>query len=363
MMGQLKPDWKIGVSTWGQGSNEKLIWIRDHYKNLTKLRMHQQDSSKTIKNEDFAEFYQPALSWTKRFRKGNLREIIRCNELNFQSHTQVFGKPDVLMVQATYPGVLIGEYLSEKYDVPFHLHIRLGGFMFEKLLSDLGNLRHQTLSAILKAGTVTVTSDFQANEIAKWVSGAKTLHNPVDTQFFDLAGKTGEYALAVGRLEHEKGFDLLVDAVAQLNGLSLKIIGNGSEKEALERKISQLKVEGRIDLIGEKDRAEVKSYMEGCQFLILPSRYETFGNVLLEALACGKPVVATKCGGPAEIVTKEIGLLSETSISGLRERIMTMMTTYQQFDPHQIRAFVVHKFSPNTWIKKLEVLLTAVAKK
>ncbi|WP_424963554.1 glycosyltransferase [Ekhidna sp.] len=358
-MARLRPDWKIGVSTWGQGSDEKLLWLKDHYKNLTKLQKHKQDTSKTIINEGFREFYQPALSWTKRLKKGNLREIIRCNELNYQSHIQAFGKPDVIMVQATYPGVLIGEYLSDKYDIPFHLHIRLGGFMFEQLLNDLGGMRRQTLSAISKAELVTVTSDFHAKEIAKWVPETKTLYNPVDTQFFDVHDKNEQYVLAVGRLEHEKGFDLLIEAVAQ-DGLNLKIIGGGSQREALERKIGQLNLEDRVELISEKDRVEIKSYMQNSQFLVLPSRYETFGNVLLEAMACGKPVVATKCGGPVEIVTKDTGLLCEVNTEDLRDNISTMLSTYPQYDPDQVRAVVEKKFSPSTWIAKLEYLLKSV---
>ncbi|MEQ6167452.1 glycosyltransferase [Ekhidna sp. MALMAid0563] len=363
MMAHLRPDWKIGVSSWGQGSNEKLIWIKDHYKNLTKIRRHQKDTPSTINNEGFKEFYQPALTWTKRFKKGNLKEIIRCNEINYQSHTQSFGKPDVIMVQATYPGVLIGEYLSEKYDIPFHLHIRLGGFMFEQLLSDLGGMRRQTLSAISKAKLVTVTSDFHAKEIAKWVPETKTLYNPVDTQFFDVHDKNEQYVLAVGRLEHEKGFDLLIEAVAQIDGLNLKIIGGGAQRDALERKISHLKLEDRVELIGEKNRVGVKLYMQNCQFLMLPSRYETFGNVLLEAMACGKPVVATNCGGPSEIVTKDTGLISEVSVSDLKEKIVAMINSNQQYDPKLIRHSIDNKFSPEVWIVRLETQLTSAIKK
>jgi len=359
LMSGHRPAWKIGVSRWGQGDPDKLIWVKDHFRNFSKLQRHQKDTSHVINSDGFREFYQPALTWTKRFRKGNLREIIRCNELNYQSHVSEYGPPDLMLIEATYPGVLIGKYLSEKYGVPFHVHIRLGGFMFQKMLDDLGSLRKPVLAAISKAKLVTVTSDFHAKEIAKWVPFAKPLHNPVDTKFFKLSDRYDDYALAIGRLEQEKGIDLLVDAMAELEGLKIKVVGDGSQRSTLLKKIKGLKIEGRIELVGEKSRDEVCSLIRNCRFLVLPSRYETFGNVLLEAMACGKPVVATKCGGPEEIVTEAVGLLSGINAEDLKRQVEKMMGSFHQYKPGDIRAYVEDRFSPESWIDKLAATFKA----
>ncbi|WP_420577557.1 glycosyltransferase [Ekhidna sp.] len=357
MMTRLRPEWKVGVSTWGQGDPKKLIWAKDHIKSLSKLLHHQKDTSRIVDDHGFTEYYQPALSWTKRFRMGNLKDIVRCNELNYQAYTLQHGKPDAIYVQAVYPGVLIGEYLAEKYKVPYYVHIRLGGFMFQKMLEDLGSLKEQTLSAISKADSVMVTSDFQAKEIDKWVMETKTIYNPVDIDFFGVKKGIGDYALAIGRLEPEKGFDILIDAAADIANLRLKIVGDGSQMESLLKKAKQLKVEDRIEFVGEKNREEVRSYIQNCQFLVLPSRYETFGNVLPEAMACGKPVVATKCGGPEEIVNDENGILSDINAAHLKDCILKMMSSYNQFDPNVIRGYVVDKFAPEKWMDKVESAL------
>lgn len=354
MMTRLRPEWKVGVSTWGQGDSKKLIWAKDHIKSLSKLLHHQKDTSRIVEDHGFTEYYQPALSWTKRFRMGNLKDIIRCNELNYQSYTLHHGKPDAIYVQAVYPGILIGEYLAEKYKVQYHVHIRLGGFMFQRMLEDLGSLKEQTLSAISKADSVMVTSNFQAKEIDKWVRGTKTIYNPVDTDFFELKKGIGDYVLAIGRLEPEKGFDLLIDAAADIENLRLKVVGDGSQMERLLKKAKQHKVEDRIEFFGEKNREEVRPFIQNCQFLVLPSRYETFGNVLLESMACGKPVVATRCGGPEEIVNDENGILSDVNVDHLKDCIVKMMSSYNQFDPNVIRGYVVDKFAPEKWMDKVE---------
>ena len=129
----------------------------------------------TIKEGGFTEYYRPALSWTKRFFKGNLDSIIACNELNYLAYKLEHGEPDILMVQAGYPGALIGKYLSEKYQIPYHVHIRLGGFMFERLLKDLGGQHAEFLSGINDANLISVTSEFQAEGLKRWVPEANLM--------------------------------------------------------------------------------------------------------------------------------------------------------------------------------------------
>ncbi|MEQ9467537.1 MAG: glycosyltransferase [Ekhidna sp.] len=359
MMARLRSSWKIGVSTWGQGDHDKLLWVRDHVKNISKLSKHANDQAGVFEN-GFTEYYQPALSWTKKFRKGNLREIIRCNELNYQAHVLASGKPDVLMVQAAYPGVLIGAYLSEKYKVPVHLHVRLGGAMFEQMLSELGSLKKELLSALGKCDLVTATSDFHVSEIQKWVPHAQTLHNPVDTDFFALSKTCDDYFLSIGRLEPEKGFDMLLDAIKNLPDVNLKIAGSGSQSDELTKRIIREDLSNRVELAGERSREEVRNLMQECQFLVLPSKYETFGNVLLETMACGKPVVATACGGPQEIVSGKTGILTEVGVKSLEEGIVRMTKMHQDYDPVEIRDHVEKEFSPVKWMDWLEGMFRSI---
>lgn len=357
MLAKERPHWNLGVSTWGQGDIQKLLWIKDHIKNFKKLQEHGLDKAGVIKQGGFTEYYQPALTWTKRFKKGNLKEIIRCNELNFQAYTLENGKPDVLMVQACYPGILIAEYLSAKYEVPVYLHVRLGGFMFENMLHDLGSMEKDLLAAVSKAKWITTTSNFQAKELKRWIFNPFTLYNPVNLDHFQLHDENDGYAVTIGRFENEKGFDLLLKAINKVPDLKVKIVGSGSEKEGLQKMIISLGLSDRVSILSEADRSEVKEYIQKSSFLILPSRYETFGNVLLEAMACGKPVVATRCGGPEEIITPTSGYLCEANADDLGEKISMMVKNFYSFDSVAIRKTVEDNFSPSNWINQLEKLL------
>ncbi len=118
--------------------------------------------------------------------------------------------------------------------------------------------------------------------------------------------KEGEkILLAVGRLVPEKGFEHLIDAVEILNqgaGVKLIILGDGPERERLENRIKEKGLGECIDLYGYTDR--VYSFMKSADLYVLSSTQEAFGNVLIEAMACGLPCVATDCdsGGPRAIM-------------------------------------------------------------
>lgn len=352
MMAQMKSDWIIGVSLWGQGDDEKLLWANGPVTNIGKIARHLNDKSFHEADNNLAFYYTPALSWTKRFRKGNLAEIIRCNEINFNTYRSNINRCDLISVQASYPGILIGSHLAQKYDLPLHLHVRLGGFMFEHLLNDLGSMVHNFLTSIKRADLITVTSRFQKQSLGKWIENAAVIYNPVDTDFFSLDGLKGEGIVAIGRLEKEKGFDLLLDAIS--GDQTLNILGDGSMRKALQKNVRSKGREGVVNFLGEGDRENVRNQINKASFLVLPSRFETFGNVLLEAMACGKPVVATRCGGTEEIVTSETGILCEPSTAGLKEGIEALVSNLEDFDASVIRASVIRKFGKKAWMERLE---------
>lgn len=114
---------------------------------------------------------------------------------------------------------------------------------------------------------------------------------------------------ALGRLEPEKGFDVLLDAVAQLPPeVRLVLGGSGLEQEALAAQVDALGLQHRVTLTGFV--ADVPAFLGQTGIFVLPSRSEGLGLVLLEAMAAGRPVVASRVGGIPEVVLDgETGLL------------------------------------------------------
>jgi glycogen synthase len=123
----------------------------------------------------------------------------------------------------------------------------------------------------------------------------------------DFAGYQPEQGLersvlAVGRLVHQKAFDVLVEAFRseRLAGLNLVVAGDGIERQRLEAQASRLGLRDRVRFLGAADRARVASLLKGAHSFAFPSRYEPFGIALLEAMAVGVPAVAAATGGVLE---------------------------------------------------------------
>lgn len=135
------------------------------------------------------------------------------------------------------------------------------------------------------------------------------VYNGVDPEVFspDSEAALGpRKILSVGNLIPIKGHDLLIRAVAALVGenptLSLDIIGEGPEHGRLEALAIELQVRERVRFLGRRTRREVAAAMQKCTLFALPSRYEGFGCVYVEAMSAGKVVVGCRGQGIAEVV-------------------------------------------------------------
>lgn len=123
--------------------------------------------------------------------------------------------------------------------------------------------------------------------------------------------------LAIGNLVEEKGQKYLISAMADLikkrPDILCGIIGSGGLKKELHYQIRSLCLDAHVTLAGGRSHAEIPLWLNACDLFVFPSIRESFGVVQIEAMACGKPVVATINGGSEEIITQESGILIEAS--------------------------------------------------
>src|SRR5262249_32619426 len=118
------------------------------------------------------------------------------------------------------------------------------------------------------------------------------------------------------------------------------------QEEQLHRLAQELGVRDRVDFVGMKSPHEVADLMRQSSLLVLPSRAESFGLVLVEALACGIPVVATRCGGPADIVTDQVGsLVPPEDVEALALAIDRVLTDRTQYRAAHLRAYALEHFA------------------
>jgi glycosyltransferase involved in cell wall biosynthesis len=153
-----------------------------------------------------------------------------------------------------------------------------------------------------------------------------------------------------GRLEHVKGIDLLLEAVRRLKeqsntNFTVRLAGKGNLRKELEELAVELGVGDRVRFLGRISREQMQEEMRQACCFVLPTRYEAFGAVLIEAMASGLPVIATRSGGPDSIVTEETGLLVDVESAGqLAAAMRGMIDNYKRYSPEHIRDQALARF-------------------
>lgn len=188
------------------------------------------------------------------------------------------------------------------------------------------------------------------------------INNPVDLKKVRvLSKKKIKYAfnndviniVAAGRLTHQKGFDILLNAAALIGNENFKIsiLGEGEEEVNLKKLAKSLNISSRINFIGFVNNPY--PYFSQADLFVLSSRYEGFPNVVLEALACGTPVIATPCpGGINEILPciKGCKIAEDISAKALANKI-------ERYNPNEVLdTKAIEKWSASEIAKKFEEL-------
>jgi len=231
-------------------------------------------------------------------------------------------RPDVINVH--FPDHQIPFVMALRREFDVRLVVSLHGYDIEAVTADESCLNGNGLrdssyqrssinrlrSILNEADTVTACSQYlltKAIGVEPSISDkGRVIHNGIDPKRFEnkASYEFGRpYFLAIGRLVHSKGFDMLLDAFARINSnVKLIIAGEGEEREVLENQARQLGLERRIHFFGAATPEQIVSLLNGSLLVVIPSRFESFGIVALEALAAGKPILASRVGGLPELL-------------------------------------------------------------
>ena len=173
------------------------------------------------------------------------------------------------------------------------------------------------------AALITVSSSLKEKLVSLGVESDKitVLRNGVDLTFFQPEEREGARAkaamsrftlLSVGNLVGLKGHHLVISALVELPDVDLILAGAGPEEAGLRRLAQQLGVADRVRFVGSVAQERLRTLYSGADALVLASSREGWPNVLLESMACGTPVVATRVGGIPEVVAAaEAGILMD----------------------------------------------------
>lgn len=288
----------------------------------------------------------------------------RAAQNGFEKILKEWGKPDIIHAHVVLPAGWSALGVAKKHGIPIVMTEHSGPFSMHLGTELSRRLVRETLPNM--NGLIAI-SPAMAKQLLDFHPGLQIdiIGESVRTDFFvpgdgvDKAGGTRKSFLAVGRLAEQKGLDHLIKAVRLLldrgfKSFEVTIGGEGPDRPMLEDLIQTLGVSEHCRLLGALDRDQVKDRMQKCDVFVLSSLWETFGVVVGEAMACGKPVISTRCGGPEFIVTDENGVLVDVgSAEALAEAMADFLDGRHSFDSQTVRASVVNRFSPEAFVRNV----------
>lgn len=299
----------------------------------------------------------------------SLASSVRAVEGGFEALLTQCGRPDVLHAHVALPGGYAAVKIGRKYGIPVVLTEHTGPLRDVLLKSELHRKTFgETLHAARRVIGVSPEMQRQIAEFAPAVP-VTIVPNLVRTQYFVPPAETVPAAdritfLLMGLLVERKGGRYLIEAVRQLvacgsRGFRVLIGGDGPARKPWQSLVAQYGLQSHIQFLGALDDEELRRQMQHCDVFVLPSLHENFGVVLGEAMACGKPVLATRCGGGEFVVTPETGVLvPPANAEALADAMRGFLEGRHRFDPAQIRASVVDRFGEPAFLARMTQLYT-----
>jgi glycosyltransferase involved in cell wall biosynthesis len=278
---------------------------------------------------------------------------------------------DLIHAHFVYPDGWVAVKLGQRYGVPVLITEQAA---WRPWMDNHPRVLRQALWAVQHSAFLVAISRAHRQTIEHFTGDRarlRTIPDPVDGEVFRLPGdghrKVPNQLLLVGAMRHVKGPDILARALRILvdRGRDLRLVHVGEsfyggwsrDFEKFQELVQLLDLTARVEFVGKKPTPELVRYMQDSAVLVLPSRRESLGMVLAEALACGTPVVATRCGGPEDFVTDEVGLLvPPEDPEALAGGIEHVLARREHYAAQRLRAYALDRFGFDAVGRRLAAL-------
>lgn len=362
----LARDIRVVVSTWGHDAGN--IPVRDVGKSFAALRWRtRQCTNLVLERNGVHECFSPALSWSHRLPFGGARRLIEVNRKNLRQAATRFGAVDLIHAHVSYPAGYMAAVLSREFGIPYVLTEHMSPFPFPSLMRR-GKPVREIDQAFQGAAVSIAVSRSLAKRIASFgYREPVVIPNVVDERRFAMGAPCAEKFVffTLCGLSDQKGIDHLLQAIARWNPAAdcfeFRIGGDGPLRRAYETLATRLGIADRVRWLGPVSRDQAPQLFRDCHVYVMPSRHETFGVVYAEAISSGKPVIATRCGGPEDIVSDTNGRLVDVGdIDGLAAQMAAMASDWKHYVAQDIRDDFLERFSRQAVVGQLVTLYQSV---
>jgi glycosyltransferase involved in cell wall biosynthesis len=282
---------------------------------------------------------------------------------------------DLIHAHFIYPDGVVASQVGQLLGVPVMTSEH--AFWTPWLIEQAG-VGAQVSAALPGIRLVTTVSDFLRRDVDGYLQGradVDVLPNVVDDLVFSPAPRARDLdqLLYVGLIRKFKRVDVLLRAVAEarrtLPRLHLRLLSAnafrayGADRRQMRTLIAELGLEAAVRVEHGADPPAVAEAMRRCAFVVVSStRRETFCSVAAEALACGTPLVLTRCGGPEEFVTPRDGVtVPADDPAALAEGIIAARAQRDTFVPEGLRSRIVARFGRAAWTEQAMAIYERVA--
>jgi teichuronic acid biosynthesis glycosyltransferase TuaC len=266
---------------------------------------------------------------------------------------------DLIHAHFTDPDGIVASALGRRYRVPVVITEQN---IWGEWVGQNRALLQEAIQAVRGCKRFIVVSEFARSTVERHagkIEDAVVIPDSVDGSVFCLPPNGQEripdQILFAGLLRPVKGVDILLRALRILadRGCMVKLVlataavfaSHRREEQRLRTMARELNIEDRVRFAGKQSHPELAGLMQQSAALVLPSRSESLGMVLVEALACGTPVVATRCGGPEEILNERVGVLApREDPEALAGAIESVLSRRMSYDAAGLRAYALEKF-------------------
>lgn len=219
-------------------------------------------------------------------------------------------------------------------------------------------LRNWDMNSAANVDFFIANSNYIAGKIERiYRRKADVIYPPVDIDKFDLGNNRENFYLTASRLVPYKQIGLVVKAFNEMPDKNLKVIGSGPEKKKIRRLANK-----NIEIIDHQPPKKLKEYLQKARAFVFAAE-EDFGIIVVEAMACGTPVIALNKGGTAEsVIDGKTGILYEVQTpEALKEAIAAFDNSADSFNPGYIRKHS-EQFSRKNFEERIKQYVTEKSK-
>jgi len=269
---------------------------------------------------------------------------------------------DVIHAHSFFPAGYCVCYLSKKYCIPFVVTEHSTGVLQKDLTNCQLNKLNYTIENSCKFICVSDSLRKTVEELSHNRDKLIVIPNMFSSDFVyskrNIQKENEFLFLTIGLLNERKRHSFTIKcfekAFKDKSNVKLRIAGSGVLYEMLHKQIQENDLSEKIQLLGHLNRKQIKNELNNCDAFILASDYETFGIVYIEAMACGRPVIATRNGGADDIINDTNGVLIE--VDNEEQLVNAFKYMYQNADKYDRKKIAVDcyaKYSEEAVVKQL----------